>query len=113
MQRLQPPSRRPSAGHRDQRKQGECVLILNRSGRGPDIAYPCPWGYKVIGSDAERLLGAIAEVIQERPHTVTPSHRSITGKYHCFDLELVVTSEECRLEIYEGLRRHPAVKIVL
>ncbi len=89
------------------------MLILNRSGRGPAIDYPCPWGYKVIGSDVERLRRAVAEVIQERPHTVTPSRRSMTGKYHCLDVELVVTSEECRLEIYEGLRRHPAVKIVL
>jgi putative lipoic acid-binding regulatory protein len=28
-------------------------------------------------------------------------------------VEIVVTSEECRIEIYEGLRRHPAVKVVL
>lgn len=89
------------------------MLILNRSGRGPAIDYPCPWGYKVIGSDVERLRRAVAEVIQERPHTVTPSRRSMTGKYHCLDVELVVTSEEYRVEIYEGLRRHPAVKIVL
>ncbi len=79
----------------------------------PEIVYPCSWGYKVIGSDVDRLRGAIAEVIQERSHTVTPSHSSLTGKYHCLDLELVVTSEECRIEIYESLRRHPAVKIVL
>jgi putative lipoic acid-binding regulatory protein len=79
----------------------------------PEIVYPCPWGYKVIGSDVDRVRSAIAEVIQERPHTITPSHSSLTGKYHCLDLELVVTSEESRIEIYESLRRHPAVKIVL
>jgi putative lipoic acid-binding regulatory protein len=88
-------------------------LIINGSGGKPDIAYPCPWGYKVIGSDVERLRSAIAEVIQERPHTVTPSNKSLTGKYHCLDVEIVVTSEECRLEIYESLRKHPAVKVVL
>jgi len=88
-------------------------LIVDRRGRGPEIDYPCPWGYKVIGTDMERLRSAIAEVIQERPHTVTPSNRSVTGKYHCLNVEIVVASEECRLEIYEGLRRHPAVKIVL
>ncbi len=88
-------------------------MIINRRGRGPEIDYPCPWGYKVIGTDVERLRSAIAEVIQEHPHTVTPSNRSMTGKYRCLDVEIVVTSEECRLEIYEGLRRHPAVTIVL
>ena len=88
-------------------------MIINRRGRGPEIDYPCPWGYKVIGTDVGRLRSAIAEVIQERPHTVTPSNRSLTGKYHCLELEIVVTSEACRVEIYEGLCRHPAVKIVL
>ena len=88
-------------------------MIVDRRGRGPEIDYPCPWGYKVIGTDMERLRSAIAEVIQERPHTVTPSNRSVTGKYHCLNVDIVVASEECRLEIYEGLRRHPAVKIVL
>ena len=88
-------------------------MIVDRRGRGPEIDYPCPWGYKVIGTDMERLRSAIAEVIQERPHTVTPSNRSVTGRYHCLNVDIVVASEECRLEIYEGLRRHPAVKIVL
>lgn len=88
-------------------------MKINESGGKPDIDYPCPWGYKVIGSDVERLRSAIAEVIQERPHTVTPSNRSLTGKYHCLDVEIIVPSEECRLEIYESLRKHPAVKVVL
>lgn len=88
-------------------------MVINGSGDKPDIDYPCPWGYKVIGSDAQRLRSAIAEVIQERPHTITPSNTSLTGKYHCLDVEIVVTSEECRIEIYEGLCRHPAIKIVL
>lgn len=88
-------------------------MIINRSGRGPDIAYPCPWGYKVIGEDVELLRSAVAEVIREHPHTVTLSSCSVTGRYHCLNVEIVVASEECRLEIYEGLRKHPAIKIVL
>jgi putative lipoic acid-binding regulatory protein len=88
-------------------------LKSNEPGCKPDIVYPCPWGYKVIGPDADRLRSAIAEVIQELPHTITPSHSSLTGKYLCLDVEIVVSSEECRLEIYESLRRHPAIKVVL
>jgi putative lipoic acid-binding regulatory protein len=96
-----------------EKNEGSRVLTINKSGGKPDIAYPCSWGYKVIGSDVELLRSAIAQVIQERPHTVTPSNRSLTGKYRCLDVEIIVTSEECRLEIYEGLRKHPAVKVVL
>jgi hypothetical protein len=88
-------------------------MLINGKSRKPEIDYPCSWGYKVIGTSVSLLRSAIAEVIQERPHTVTPSHSSISGKYHCLNVELVVPSEECRLEIYEALRKHPAVKIVL
>ena len=77
------------------------------------MEYPCLWGYKVIGADYESLRLAIAEVLQERPHSVTPSHSSRTGKYICLNVELTVLNEEIRLEIYEALRRHPAVKVVL
>ena len=86
---------------------------MNRSGRKPEMEYPCLWGYKVIGAEPDRLRLAIAEVLQERPHSVTPSHSSQTGKYICLDVELTVLNEDVRLEIYEALRRHPAVKIVL
>ena len=87
--------------------------MKDRPGRKPDLHYPCAWGYKVIGSDAERLRAAIAEVIQELPHTVQISNKSLTGKYICLELELIVPDEECRLGIYDRLRRHPAIKIVL
>jgi uncharacterized protein len=88
-------------------------LTIHKPGRKPEIVYPCPWGYKVIGQDVDRLRSAIAEVIQELPHTITPSHSSLTGKYLCLDVEIVVSNEECRLGIYESLRRHPAIKVVL
>jgi uncharacterized protein len=88
-------------------------LTDNKPGCKPEIVYPCPWGYKVIGQDVDRLRSAIAEVIQELPHTITPSHSSLTGKYLCLDVEIVVSNEECRLEIYESLRKHPAIKVVL
>ena len=88
-------------------------MILNRWGRKPDIDYPCPWGYKVIGTDNVGLRSAIAEIMQDIPHSVKPSNRSTTGKYICLNVEMLVVSEDQRLTIYEGLKRHPAVKVVL
>ncbi len=75
--------------------------------------YPCQWGYKVIGTEDAGLRSAITEIVQDIPHSVTPSNRSISGKYICLNVEILVLNEDQRLTIYEGLRRHPAVKIVL
>jgi uncharacterized protein len=79
----------------------------------PVMDYPCSWGYKVIGTDDTGLRGAIAAIMQDIPHSVTPSNRSASGKYICLNIEMLVMSEDQRLTIYEGLRSHPAVKIVL
>jgi len=88
-------------------------VILNRWGKKPDIDYPCQWGYKVIGTDEAVLRSAITEVVQNISHSITPSNRSASGKYICLNVEILVLTEGQRLSIYEGLRRHPAVKIVL
>jgi putative lipoic acid-binding regulatory protein len=79
----------------------------------PLMNYPCSWGYKVIGEDDTGLRAAITAIMQDVPHRVTPSNRSASGKYICLDVDTLVISEDQRLTIYEGLRGHPAVKIVL
>jgi uncharacterized protein len=75
--------------------------------------YPCAWVYKVIGSSEESIRRAIKEIIQDESCSVTLSSSSKTGKYHCINLELIVCSEEHRVSIYESLRKHPSVKIIL
>ncbi|MEW6334949.1 MAG: DUF493 domain-containing protein [Thermodesulfobacteriota bacterium] len=77
------------------------------------IEYPCSWVYKVIGRDPEALRGAITEVMGGCGHTVTPSRSSKGGAYHCLNVELTVESEPVRLNIYNRLRRHPSVIMVM
>ena len=79
----------------------------------PRIDYPSLWVYKVIGRDPERLKGAIAEVMQGCGYTVTPSRSSKGGSYHCLNVEMTVESEPVRLGIYERLRRHSSVIMVM
>lgn len=86
---------------------------MSENGCKPVIIYPCPWTYKVIGKDAERIRGAIAEVLAGCLHDVTPSRTSKGGAYHCLNVEVTVESESCRLDFYERLRRHEAVIMVL
>jgi putative lipoic acid-binding regulatory protein len=77
------------------------------------IDYPCRWCYKVIGRDLKSLHGAIAEVFEGNEHTITPSRSSKGGHYHCLNVEMTVADEAVRLCLYERLRRHPAVLMVM
>jgi len=79
----------------------------------PDIDYPCSWIYKVIGPDELVLRRLITEVLGERAHDVSLSHRSAKGRYTSLRLELTVADEADRLRLFAALSDHPAVRVVL
>lgn len=77
------------------------------------LDYPCLWVYKIIGRDKDEMESAVAEIIRDCKYELSPSRVSETGKYHCLNLELTVESESQRIALYEALKAHRAVKIVL
>jgi len=77
------------------------------------LEYPCPWVYKIIGPDADEMRHAVAEIICNRVYKITHSRSSETAKYHCLNVELSVESESHRTALYEALKAHRAVKLVL
>jgi uncharacterized protein len=77
------------------------------------LEYPCRWVYKIIGPDADEMKSAVAEIIKDRSYKVSPSRSSEKDKYHCLNVELSVESESHRTALYEALKSHKAVKIVL
>ena len=79
----------------------------------PNIDYPTQWTYTVIGVDRSLLEHAISEVVQQRSHKIVLSNLSSKGRYVSLSLKLIVLNEEERRQIYEGLRDHPGIKIVL
>ena len=81
--------------------------------RKVQLEYPCPWIYKIIGPDADEMRRAVAEIICDRAYKITHSRSSKTAKYHCLNVELSVESESHRMTLYEALKAHRAVKIVL
>ncbi|MBA4423335.1 MAG: DUF493 domain-containing protein [Syntrophus sp. (in: bacteria)] len=87
--------------------------MMNEDECKPRIDYPCLWVYKVIGRDLEGLCCAVAEIMQGSEHAVTPSRSSKGGAYHCLNVEMTVESEPVRLALYEQLRRHPSVVMVM
>lgn len=79
----------------------------------PDIDYPCEWVYKVIGEDPALLREVIITACAPAQVTITPSHKSSGGKYQSLNATLIVDSEKMRLEIYDLIKKHSAVKFVL
>jgi uncharacterized protein len=89
------------------------MMVLNTSKKKPEIDYPCNWLYKVIGEDRQQVRQAIFSIIEERRCVITHSNSSKSGKYHCLNVELVVQTEEVRNGLYQTLKGHPAIKMVL
>lgn len=87
--------------------------ILNDSDKKIVLEYPCTWCYKVIASERAALEQAIRDVLDEREHKISPSNQSKTGKYVSMNLDLLVHNEDDRTFIYEALKKHQDIKMVL
>jgi len=77
------------------------------------LDYPRLWTYKIIGVDQDKMQSAVHEIIRDRPCRVSLSRRSETAKYVCLNIELTVESESHRLVLYEKLKAHPAIDVIL
>jgi putative lipoic acid-binding regulatory protein len=77
------------------------------------LEYPCPWVYKIIGPDKDEMQIAVAEIIRDFKYKISPSRSSESAKYHCLNVELTVESESQRTALYEALKAHRAIKMVL
>ncbi len=79
----------------------------------PEIHYPTSWSYTLIGAELSQLENAAKEIIGQRSFSFRPSKSSSGGKYFSAKLECTVESETERLGIYEGLKGHSKIKMVL
>ncbi|MFK7959490.1 MAG: DUF493 family protein [Phycisphaerales bacterium] len=79
----------------------------------PEIEYPAPWHYQVLGRSPEAIAEAIAAAVGDVVHQMRTGRTSSAGNWHSMGLTLVVRDEAHRLEIYERLREHEAVRLVL
>jgi putative lipoic acid-binding regulatory protein len=77
------------------------------------LQYPCQWLYKVVGADREKLNQALLDTVSNDSCRITYSSSSRTGRYHCLNLEVTVQNEDERNSIYQTLKAHPLVKIIL
>ena len=87
--------------------------ILNDRTDKVVLEYPCSWAYKLIASEKKALEDAIKDVIDEREHKLSHSNNSKSGKYISMNLEMLVHTEEDRNFIFEALKAHQNIKMVL
>lgn len=90
-------------------------MILDGNGdqKKLELEYPCQWHYKIVGEEKERIIEAVCEIISDKEHTITHSNQSKTGKYISMNLDLLVQNDEERNFIYEALKAHQHIKMVL
>ncbi len=90
-------------------------MILNGNDALPklELTYPCAWRYKLVGEGDTLIFTAVCDVISEKEHTLIPSNVSKNGRYLSMNLDLLVMNEDERTFIYEALKAHPHIKMVL
>ena len=77
------------------------------------IVYPCPWSYRVIGRDREGVRAAVEGVLGGREFLLYYARASSGGKYHSWNIDLVVQDEAERDTLFSKLKSHPAVMVVI
>ena len=87
--------------------------IINDSEKKVLIEYPCNWCYKVIATERAALEQAVRDVIDARAHTLKASNQSKTGKYVSMNLDMLVHNEDDRTFIFDALKKHQDIKMVL
>ena len=87
--------------------------ILKERDKKLELTYPTSWSYKLIGHEKEAIQKAIHDVIEKREHKLNHSNNSKTGKYVSMNLDLLVHNEDDRNFIYEALKKHSLIKMVL
>jgi len=89
------------------------VVNINGIDQKLELEYPCEWRYKLIGQEIEVIKLAVKDILSDREHTIDFSNASCTGKYCSMNLDLLVHNEEDRQFIYEALKAHQNIKMVL
>ena len=87
--------------------------IINDNKEKLELTYPTLWTYKLIGYEKKAIQSAIEEIVLEREYTLKHSNSSKSGKYISMNFELIVTNEDERNFIYESLKAHQHIKMVL
>ena len=87
--------------------------VSTRDQNKPDIDYPTPWGYRIVGTSEDEIRAHVLELLADVEHELVFARQSSGGRYVSLHLRLVVQDEAQRLAIYEHLVRHAAIRFVV
>ncbi len=79
----------------------------------PIIEYPCNWQYKLIGKNETKVKEVIDELLSHKSIILSKSKVSKKKKYTSFNLEVNVENEEERDRIFQSLKVHNEIVMVL
>jgi len=89
------------------------VILDDKTQDKPEINYPCEWGFKVIGTDKEKLEACIKEIMAGREHQCSEGNVSKKGKFLSMNTKCEVASEEERNALFKAFSDHDDVKMVI
>lgn len=87
----------------------------------PQIDYPCPWEYKIIGTDEDAVRSAVKICLDEtlnrdsgdRPYELGFTRSSEQGKYVSLSLNIEVQDEQERKALFQRLAARPEINMVI
>jgi len=77
------------------------------------LEYPIEWRYKTIIEKETNIDDILKPILKERIYKTKLSKTSKDGTYNSYSINVLVYNNEDRIEIYEQIRSHKNVKIVL
>ncbi|MEA1892138.1 MAG: DUF493 domain-containing protein [Campylobacterota bacterium] len=86
---------------------------LQESKQKVEIEYPASWSYKLIATSEQAINETVFDVIGDTQHTLVHSNNSKNGKYISMNLNLTVKDENDKNNIFESLKKHDNIKMVL
>lgn len=89
------------------------MILDGNTTEKPEIAYPCEWGYKIIGTNKVKLEMCIFEVMGVRAYKTKAGNTSSKGKFHSLNATCTVQSQEDRDTIFKAFQEHIDVKMVI
>lgn len=79
----------------------------------PKIDYPLKWSYKIIARNESDIRQAVTQMQHFDEYQLTFSNSSAKGLFTSMEYSTNVKSETERLSIYQQLKTHPSIKMVL
>ena len=94
-------------------KAEENLVIINGKEEKLVLEYPCDWDYKVMCHTEINIEEIIVDVVKDRDFKHKKGNISKTGKYHSYNVTLLVHSDDDRTALFDFFKSHPNVKMVL